>query len=122
MTIHADQPVQKPLRLWPGVAAVVLQWLALVCVPIVSPDARAFRSVRGRGGQTGGGRGQLGGGRSGTSEDQLVAREASDPPGVPPAAPTPVPAPANPGEPPAAPKTALPETAEAANSHVEWPG
>jgi outer membrane protein assembly factor BamB len=35
-----DQPVpQKPFRLWPGVAAVVLQWLLWSVVPIVAPDA-----------------------------------------------------------------------------------
>ncbi|HEX5864165.1 MAG TPA: PQQ-binding-like beta-propeller repeat protein, partial [Casimicrobiaceae bacterium] len=41
MTIpQIDQPIpQKPLRLWPGVAAVVLQWLLWFVVPIVAPDA-----------------------------------------------------------------------------------
>lgn len=41
MTIpQIDQPIpQKPLRLWPGVAAVVLQWLLWLVVPIVAPDA-----------------------------------------------------------------------------------
>jgi outer membrane protein assembly factor BamB len=35
-----DQPIlQKPLRLWPGVAAVVLQWLLWFVFPIVAPDA-----------------------------------------------------------------------------------
>src|SRR5438876_952957 len=35
-----DQPIlRKPLRLWPGVAAVVLQWLLWFVVPIVAPDA-----------------------------------------------------------------------------------
>ena len=30
---------QKPLRVWPGVAAVVLQWLLWFVVPVVAPDA-----------------------------------------------------------------------------------
>jgi outer membrane protein assembly factor BamB len=30
---------QKPLRLWPGVVAVVLQWLSWFGVPVVFPDA-----------------------------------------------------------------------------------
>src|SRR3990172_753838 len=35
-----DQPnLQKSLRLWPGVAAVVLQWVFWLIVPIVAPDA-----------------------------------------------------------------------------------
>ena len=36
---QTDQPTsQKPLRLWPGVVAVVLQWIAWLVVPIVSRD------------------------------------------------------------------------------------
>ncbi len=31
--------LRKPLRLWPGVAAVVLQWLLWFVVPIVAPEA-----------------------------------------------------------------------------------
>jgi hypothetical protein len=44
MTIpQSDQPIpQKPLRLWPGVAAVVMQWLLWFVVPIVAPDATMF--------------------------------------------------------------------------------
>ena len=40
MTItQTDQTTsRKPLRLWPGVVAVVLQWIAWVVVPIVSRD------------------------------------------------------------------------------------
>jgi outer membrane protein assembly factor BamB len=38
-----DRPTpHKPLRLWPGVLAVLLQWLARFGVPIVVADAMAF--------------------------------------------------------------------------------
>ena len=33
---------RKPLRLWPGVAAVGLQWLAWLVVPLVAPEAGPF--------------------------------------------------------------------------------
>ena len=41
---QTDQPtLKKPLRLWPGVAAVVLQWLLWFVVPrLVSPEAAMF--------------------------------------------------------------------------------
>ena len=43
MTIaQNDEPTRhKPLRLWPGVVAVVLQWLAWYVVPIVVPGTKA---------------------------------------------------------------------------------
>jgi outer membrane protein assembly factor BamB len=34
--------VQKPLRLWPGVLAVVLQWLAWLALPKVVPEAALY--------------------------------------------------------------------------------
>src|ERR1700687_646848 len=37
---QTDEPTsQRPLRLWPGVIAVVLQWLFWLLLPIVSRDA-----------------------------------------------------------------------------------
>ena len=37
---QTDQQIpQKPFRLWPGVVAVVLQWLLWFAVPLVVPDA-----------------------------------------------------------------------------------
>jgi outer membrane protein assembly factor BamB len=39
---QTDEPtLQKPLRLWPGVVAVVLQWLAWLALPIVVPGTTA---------------------------------------------------------------------------------
>jgi len=32
-------PVRKPLRVWPGVVLVILQWLLLYAVPAVAPEA-----------------------------------------------------------------------------------
>src|SRR5688572_974264 len=37
---QSDQSTpQKPLRLWPGVVAVVLQWLVFLVVPLIMPGA-----------------------------------------------------------------------------------
>ncbi len=49
MTIaQTDEPTpRKPLRLWPGVVAVVLQWLLWFVVPIVAPDAAMFAMLGG---------------------------------------------------------------------------
>jgi hypothetical protein len=45
---HTDeQTPQKPLRLWPGVVAVVLQWLARFVVPFFLPEAVAFGVIGG---------------------------------------------------------------------------
>ena len=45
---QADEPTrQKPLRLWPGVVAVVLQWLGMFGVPIVVPEATIFGMIGG---------------------------------------------------------------------------
>ena len=45
---QTDQPIpQKPLRLWPGVAAVVLQWLFWFVVPRVAPEAAMFAVLGG---------------------------------------------------------------------------
>jgi outer membrane protein assembly factor BamB len=38
-TSQLDESTPKPLRLWPGVVAVVLQWLAWQVLPIISPGA-----------------------------------------------------------------------------------
>ena len=45
---QTDEPTrQKPLRLWPGVVIVMLQWLARFGVPIVVPEATAFGVIGG---------------------------------------------------------------------------
>ena len=42
-TKQADEPTQpKPFRLWPGVVAVMLQWLAMFGLPIVVPGAKLW--------------------------------------------------------------------------------
>jgi outer membrane protein assembly factor BamB len=52
-TAQTDEPAkQKPLRLWPGVLAVVLQWLAWFVLPIVVPEAMLYGVL---GGVLGGG-------------------------------------------------------------------
>ena len=38
---------RKPLRLWPGVLAVVLQWLALFALPAVVPEAGLYAVLGG---------------------------------------------------------------------------
>jgi outer membrane protein assembly factor BamB len=38
---------QKPLRLWPGVLAVVLQWLAWLVLPILVPEAKLYGMLAG---------------------------------------------------------------------------
>src|SRR5262245_56996794 len=47
-TAQIDQPIpQKPLRLWPGVAAVLLQLLIRFGVPVVAPEATMFAVLGG---------------------------------------------------------------------------
>jgi len=45
---QTDEPsAQKPLRLWPGVVAVVLQWLAWFVLPVVVPEAGMYGMMAG---------------------------------------------------------------------------
>ena len=47
-TPHASQPAPpRPLRLWPGVIAVVLQWTLWFAVPLVVPDAGMLAALGG---------------------------------------------------------------------------
>ena len=49
--VPADQAaLRKPLRLWPGVAAVVLQWLIRFFIPVVLPSAVGFALLGGAAG------------------------------------------------------------------------
>ena len=49
MTIaQTDQPApRKPLRLWPGVVAVVLQWLGWFVLPVLFPEAAMYGFLAG---------------------------------------------------------------------------
>src|SRR5207253_7973205 len=50
-TVHADAPAaQKSLRLWPGVLALVLQWVAWLVVPVAFPEAMLYAVLGGVGG------------------------------------------------------------------------
>src|SRR5262245_64954569 len=47
MTIaQTDEPTPaKPLRLWPGVVAVVVQWLSWLVVPLLVPGTSAYGMI-----------------------------------------------------------------------------
>ena len=34
--------LEKPLRLWPGVVIVLLQWLTRLGLPVIAPDIGSF--------------------------------------------------------------------------------
>ncbi len=43
---HSSGPArQRPLLVWPGIAIVLLQWLARYGIPLVVPEATAFRAM-----------------------------------------------------------------------------
>jgi hypothetical protein len=46
-TEQAAEARQKPLRLWPGILAVVLQWLTWLVLPIVAPEAMLYAVLAG---------------------------------------------------------------------------
>jgi len=46
-TTVTDPTPQKPLRLWPGVVIVTLQWLIRFALPIVAPDTLMFAVIGG---------------------------------------------------------------------------
>ena len=51
---HADAPTPgRPLRIWPGVAIVALQWLFRFGVPVVAPDAMVYGILGGMAGLVG---------------------------------------------------------------------
>jgi outer membrane protein assembly factor BamB len=42
-----EQTLRKPLRLWPGVAAVVVQWLVWFVLPLLLPEAAVYGMLAG---------------------------------------------------------------------------
>ena len=47
-TGQTDEPtLRKPLRLWPGVVIVLLQWLTRLTLPVVAPDLASFAVLSG---------------------------------------------------------------------------
>lgn len=51
MTVaQIDPPTRKPLRVWPGVVIVVLQWLGRFVVPAIYPDAVVYGVLGGMAG------------------------------------------------------------------------
>jgi hypothetical protein len=48
MTVTQEgEPTREPIRLWPGVVAVTLQWIIRFGLPLVSPDAIVFALIGG---------------------------------------------------------------------------
>src|SRR5258706_9985777 len=48
VTNSIDEPApRKSFRLWPGVVAVVLQWLVWFVIPLVAPDTMMFGMIGG---------------------------------------------------------------------------
>jgi len=47
VALNGESTLQKPLRLWPGVVIVVLQWLVRFGVPVVAPEALAVSVIGG---------------------------------------------------------------------------
>jgi outer membrane protein assembly factor BamB len=50
MTTPTDPAVQRPLRLWPGVLIVALQWLGWFVLPVLVPDGSLYGMMAGAGG------------------------------------------------------------------------
>ncbi len=46
-TLADETTLQKPLRLWPGVVALLLSWLGRFIIPIIEPDAMPFGMLGG---------------------------------------------------------------------------
>ena len=53
VTEQAEMDRSQGILLWPGVAAVTLQWLIRFGTPLVAPEATAFSSDRRNGGRIG---------------------------------------------------------------------
>ena len=47
MLIAHEPTPKKPLRLWPGVVTVVLQWLPWLVLPMVAPEAVIYAMMAG---------------------------------------------------------------------------
>ena len=46
-TAQTEQPARKPLRLWPGVTIVIVQWLLWLFIPLVQPEAGLIAVIGG---------------------------------------------------------------------------
>ncbi len=42
-----ESTLRRPLRLWPGVVIVILQWVTRFAIPLIAPDVASFAVLSG---------------------------------------------------------------------------